>query len=156
MRSIASLVSLAIIALVAIAWALAPVLALAAAGDTTVSAAPIVGAIEPLISAALDAVIVVAIGWAAGLIHKWTGIQIEARHREALHSAAMTGVTRVLNALGERAENLTYEARSQVAAQAVGWVTESVPDAVRYLGATPDKIGAIVSAKLGQLIADAK
>lgn len=127
----------------------------AAAAEQAVTVGPIYGLVEPYIRALADVVITGLIGWGAVLIKSWTGIQIEARHREALHSALMTGVTKALARLGVRAEGLTVDLRSQVLAEAVEWAEAAVPDAIAHFGMTPDRVAALATAKLGQLIAAA-
>lgn len=125
------------------------------AADTTISAGPVYAFFEPYLLSAISAAIAGLIGWTATLVQRWTGIQIEARHREALHSAAMTGVTQALARLGTRVDSLQVDIRSDVIAAAVEWVEASVPDAIVALGATPEKVEAIATAKLGELIAAA-
>ncbi|SNS12423.1 hypothetical protein SAMN05421763_1011 [[Luteovulum] sphaeroides subsp. megalophilum] len=79
------------------------------------------------------------IGFATVRFQRWTGIQIEARHREALHSAIMTAA-RVAVARG-----LTRE----VASEFVGaHVRASVPDALKRLSPTAETLDALVRSKL--------
>ncbi|HCO90946.1 MAG TPA: hypothetical protein DIT40_08235 [Alphaproteobacteria bacterium] len=65
------------------------------------------------------------IAYATRRISAWTGIQIEARHREALHSAIMTGVRTAM-----KGGTLSTEAMTD---QAIAYARESVPDAIRAL-----------------------
>ncbi len=123
------------------------------AADTTLSAAPVYAFFEPYLRALADAAIAGLIGWIAVLVQRWTGIQIDARHREALHSSAMTGVTRAIAELGVRLDGITVDVRSQVIANAVRWMEASVPDALARHRVTPEKAAALATAKLGQLIA---
>lgn len=128
----------------------------AAAADTVVSAGPIYDLFQPYLQAVAEAVILALIGWIVALVQRWTGIQIEARHREALHSAAMTGVTHALVRLGVRLDHVTADVHSEIVAQAISWIEASVPDAIKALGVSPDTVSMLASAKLGQLIAGAQ
>lgn len=73
---------------------------------------------------------------------RW-GIEIEARHREALHSALMTGI----------AAALTRGAGTRAAiAEAIDYATRSVPDAITALDPAPETLQALAEAKLRQAI----
>lgn len=73
-------------------------------------------------------VVTAAIGWAATAARKKWGIEIEAKHREALHSAIMTGAQM---ALGRK---LTTVAAVDLI---LGYAQASVPDALKAL--RPDR-----------------
>ena len=73
---------------------------------------------------------------------RW-GIEIEARHREALHAALMTGVRHAL-------------ARGAAGAQGGGgsrgdYVRTSVPDALRALRSEPEQLVEMAEAKLEEI-----
>ena len=68
------------------------------------------------------------------------GIEIEARHREALHSALMTGVRRAL------ASGL--QEREAVAEATVNHVRTSVPDALAALNPAPRQLVDVAEATL--------
>ncbi|GLK85704.1 hypothetical protein [Ancylobacter defluvii] len=128
----------------------------ARAADAVLSAGVVFDAVQPYLQATVSAAVIAILTWGAAAFQRWTGIQVEAKHREALHSAAMTGVSWALDKVGARLDTLTVDTRLRVLAQAAQWVETSVPDAVRSLGVTPDKIETLVAAKLGALIAGAK
>ena len=71
------------------------------------------------------------------------GVQVEARHREALHSAITLGVRRSL------AGNLS---REQVLQEALRCARVSVPDAVRALVKDDGILRALAEAKLRKLL----
>ncbi|MDD9740897.1 hypothetical protein PVW47_14045 [Marinovum sp. SP66] len=81
---------------------------------------------EPQILEILGMIITVLIGLAAAQFRRWTGIEIEARHREALHSAIITGVKRAMRHGPDRAVQEWRDA-------AVTYAKASVPDAIRKL-----------------------
>lgn len=80
---------------------------------------------EDLILQGVGIVVTALIAWVATAIKKQTGIEIEAKHREALHSALMTGARLAL------AKQLTGAKAIEVIG---GWVIEAVPDALDHFG----------------------
>ena len=81
---------------------------------------------EDLILQIAAAIITSLIGYIALWVRRRFGIEIEARHREALHSAILSGVEAALRK-GPRA------ALEHVVDEAVEHAKSSVPDAIRYL-----------------------
>ncbi|WP_312531350.1 hypothetical protein, partial [Paracoccus sp. (in: a-proteobacteria)] len=82
------------------------------------------------------------IGWAANTVRKKWGIDIEAKYRDALHSAMMTGARLALQ------RGLTgQEAINQI----LQHVQISVPDAVIGLDARTEVLGNLAKAKLQEI-----
>ncbi|MFQ6777624.1 hypothetical protein V6Z69_20710 [Cereibacter sphaeroides] len=79
------------------------------------------------------------IGFATVRFQRWTGIQIEARHREALHSAIMTAA-RVAVARG-----LTREVATEFVSS---YARASVPEALKRLSPSAETLEALVRSKL--------
>jgi hypothetical protein len=102
----------------------------------------------------LGVVLTALVGIACKKFEQWTGIQIEAKHREALQSALENGARLALNRLA--VDSLPTLTPDQVAQQytpilqktAVDYVQQSVPDAVNFFGLTPERIGELVLTKL--------
>ena len=99
----------------------------------------VIAAIAPQILTAVGALLTVLIGWAADTARRKWGIQIEQAHREALHSAIMTGVKLALQ---------RGMSGPQAAELAVGYARASVPDAIAALGARDDVLANLARAKL--------
>ena len=132
---------------------LLPFLACAASGAWAAEAPEIhLGAawtlLQPTVEALAAALVSGLIAWGAATLRRLAHIDIEARHRDSLHSAAMTGVRMASSRLGASVSGLTVAVRSQIVADAADWVIESVPDALAYLGVTPDRIVPLVESKL--------
>ena len=89
-------------------------------------------ALAPYLLELLAAILTIIIGWLAALARARWGIEIEARHREALHSALMTGVRHAL------ARGL--QEREAVAEATVDYVRTSVPDALSALRPGPQQL----------------
>ena len=92
-----------------------------------------------IVGAALSAVIASAAGYAK---RKWS-LDIEARHREALHSALFSGVRAAL------ARGLNGQAAIEAA---VAYAARSVPDALAKLGPSSEVLSDLASSKLLEVI----
>lgn len=90
----------------------------------------------------LGATLTVLIGWAADTARRRWGIEIEARHREALHSALMTGARMAIQ------RGLTG---AKAAELAVGYAQSSVPGAIRALQPAPEVLSNLARAKVGEV-----
>ena len=99
----------------------------------------IIDAIMPQLLAILAALLTAAIGWAATRFAQKTGIDIEARHREALHSALITGPQLAIRGklTGSAATALTLDC-----------VAKSVPDAIAKLAPSQAVLADLAQAKL--------
>lgn len=122
------------------------------ASTTTVNLGGLWDGVLPLIRAAVEAVIGALLGWMAIKIKTRTGLDIEAQHRAALHSAAVTGIDLALSRAGDLARRTDIDVRSAILAEAAGWVARSVPDALTYLNVTPEKVRDLVESKLTDAI----
>ena len=91
----------------------------------------------------LSTVLTWALASAARAAKQRWGIEIEARHREALHSALMSGIRA---ALGRG-----LKGKDAVDA-AIGHAGRSVPDAIRRLGPSADVMKSLAEAKLREAI----
>ncbi|PZU89088.1 MAG: hypothetical protein DI527_16270 [Chelatococcus sp.] len=118
------------------------------ATSTKVDVAPIVDGFFSYVSAALSAVVALAIGFISARLYSWLGINIEARHREALHSAIMTGANAALARVADLIGGKAVDVKSTAVAEAVNYVLGAVPDAVKFFGLTEAKLSEMVAAKL--------
>ena len=129
------LLSYALIALMVV-----PLPAAAGAIDTFIAAAS--PGIIDLIGLALTGII----GWAAAAARRKWGIEIEARYREALHSALLTGAQLAMK------NELTGKAAIDLVLR---YIKQSVPDAIGSLKPSPDVLTDLAKAKIEQ-VAQAK
>lgn len=84
-------------------------------------------------------ILMLVLTWASFKARQLFGLNIEARHREALHSAVMSGVRAALEG------NLTGADAAQMA---VDYARSSVPDAIKYLGAQDGVLMRLAEAKM--------
>ena len=103
----------------------------------------ILEALTPLLIDLLALLLSIAIGWLSLQAHRYLGVEVEARHREVLHSAIMTGVRPSL------ADGLSPE---QILQEALRYARTSVPDAVRSLVKDDGILRALAEAKLRELL----
>lgn len=76
--------------------------------------------------------------------------EIEARHRAALHSAILSGVSGLVPKFGEKLE---VKVGSEELAKILRYIRDSVPDAISALNPTPDVVAKIATAKAAELSA---
>ncbi|AXQ93212.1 hypothetical protein LV780_04935 [Cereibacter azotoformans] len=98
--------------------------------------------LTPLAPGLLDlagVILTLIIGAAARQWAAWTGVQIEARHREALHSAIMTAARTAI------ARGLTREVATEFIA---AYVRASVPDALKRLSPSAETLDGLIRSKL--------
>ena len=103
----------------------------------------ILEALTPLLINLLALLLSVALAWLSLQAHRHLGVEVEARHSEALHSAIMTGVRRSL------AGDLS---REQIMQEALHYARASVPDAVRALVKDDGILRALAEAKLREVL----
>lgn len=122
-----------------IALMLLPLPAMAGALDTLVAAA------APHLLELIGLSITAIIGWAAAAVRRKWGIEIEARHRDAMHYALYTGAQLALERklTGKAAIDLILE-----------YVRRSVPDALGNLKPSAETLTDLAKAKLQTVAAE--
>ncbi|MDF3606146.1 hypothetical protein PE067_08395 [Paracoccus sp. DMF-8] len=105
----------------------------------------IITAITPGLVEILGVLLTGIIAWAASKAREKWGIDIEARHREALQSALMTGARLAL------ANELTGKAAINLI---LNYVRQSVPDAIGTLNPDPDVLIDLAKSKLEQAVTE--
>jgi hypothetical protein len=140
MNPLRFLMALLLVALPSAAWA--------QVFDTRLGAEGIYDIVAPYGFMLISAAVVGLLTWLTNMVKQWTGIQIEAKHREALHSAMMTGVAAALARGRVKASEVTVDVKSVIVKEAVEWAYKSVPDALNALGASPTALAELASAKI--------
>jgi lysylphosphatidylglycerol synthetase-like protein (DUF2156 family) len=130
-RVLASPAGILLFFVAAILW-LATLPAWAAADDLG-----IYGAVRPYIAELIGLVVAAIVAYLVQLIRRWTGIEIEARHREALQSALT---------------NAAMVAAERGAAAGAAYVERSVPDALKHFKLDQAGIQRLLEPKLAGLI----
>lgn len=110
----------------------------------------------------LGSLVTMFLGWALYKFNCWTGIQVEAKHREALHSAIMTGIGLAIARAGIELPKtidgatvpLPSSTQRKVVAEAMNYVNSSVPDAIKNfnLDKKPDILADMIVGKAGSIL----
>ncbi|QCP86261.1 hypothetical protein EYE35_11350 [Cereibacter sphaeroides] len=127
---------LAALARFAVSAAIVAAMALPAAAST---GSDFLTVLTPSLLDLAGVVLTALIGFATVRFQRWTGIQIEARHREALHSAIMTAARLAV------ARKLAPDAATEFVSS---YVRNSVPDALQQLAPPADTFDALIRSKL--------
>ena len=137
--------------LVGLAVALVPTLALAADGQTyAIDTGPLISAAMPFLEAALMAVVTAATAWLSRKAHQYFGVQIEAKHREAINEVILSRINQL--SVVASARSPTFYTRHTVVAAVANYVIEKVPDAVKYFGLDEQGIRAMVLGRISDQI----
>lgn len=108
----------------------------------TITAAIIAQIVLPIVATIVTAIL----GWAATAAKQRWGIEIEARQREALHSALMTGAQLALARLGPQAT------QAALTAEVVKYAQGSVPGAISGLRPAAGVLSDLALAKVTAII----
>nr|WP_321336603.1 hypothetical protein [Breoghania sp.] len=117
--------------------------------DTMVTFTSLSGSIVEYVGAVLGVAVTALIGWLANLLKNKLGLDIEAKHRDALHSALMTAVNYGLSKAGDKLSSASVDVKSAAIAEMLDYVMGAVPDAIAYFGLTPEWLETMLEAKLG-------
>lgn len=103
------------------------------------------GWLRPYVMELLSVIIGACVVWATKKFHDLTGMNIEAKHREALQSALRNGANLVLDKIPD---HVAIDVRSTAVAKGIDYVLGSVPDAVKYFELSPEKIAELLKPKI--------
>lgn len=108
--------------------------------------------VSPLLQTVLGGVglvITALVGWLVTIIKQRTGIEIEAKHREALQTALTNAAGYAFNKANGALSDKTINVGSPYVKEAVEYVFKSVPDAINYFGLSSSDLVEKLIAKLG-------
>jgi hypothetical protein len=101
---------------------------------------------------AFAAVVIPALAtWAAAELRRRTGIAIELAHMQTFQQALTNGAGLLITKAHQMSSNVTIDARHPAIRDAILYVNNSAPDAIKYFGVTPEAIAEKLVAKLGLL-----
>jgi hypothetical protein len=101
-----------------------------------------------VLSGVASAFLAVSFGW---LRRKW-GIDIEANHREALHSAIVTGINLGVAKTGQLGSVPKMQVGNPLTRIALEYALRAVPDAIKAFNLTPEKVEQMILAKIPQVM----
>lgn len=127
----------------------------ALAAETTISLSTFLDPIKPLLIEIVTVVVGAIVGVIAAKVNKLTGLNIEAKHREVLHSALMNGALKGVSYVSKLSADTKIDVRSAILAEGLQYVAQAAPEAIRYFGLTPDRLREMLEAKLPAATANA-
>lgn len=119
------------------------VFAIPALAQETVS--EVINTVTPELLKILSVVLMFMLGWVLQWVRAKTGIDVQARHRESMHSALMTAARLAA------ARQLTGDAAM---ALILDYVRKSVPDALASLQPSPAVLKDLAESKLQQVVTE--
>lgn len=105
--------------------------------------------VQPILVELLLTTILLATGWLMRRLPERMRLDIEARHREALHRALDTGVGLVIDTLQKHP---AVAVPDRAVAEIAGYVHRSVPDALRRLAPSQAQLEKMARAKLQERV----
>ena len=112
--------------------------------------------LQPVIVETLATLVLAAIAWLMRKLPEQMRMQIEEKHRLALHSALETGVGYAFDALEAALRtNPTVAAGDAAIGTVLDYVQRSVPDAIKRLGPSQSMLQAMARAKINEALARA-
>lgn len=118
-----------------------------------VAAEGIYNVLQPYLLALVSVVATAIVGWLAELLRRKFNLDIDAAHRDALQTALTNGAGLLIGKAGDALASRKLDLKSAALAEAVNYVLQSVPDAIRHFGITPEAIAEKLQAKLPQVSA---
>ncbi|WP_101342259.1 hypothetical protein [Cereibacter azotoformans] len=119
----------------------AVIIAMMAPPAAAATGSDLLTALTPSLLDLAGVVLTALIGFATVRFQRWIGIQIEARHREALHSAIMTAARLAM------ARNMAPDAAAAFVSR---YVRNSVPDALKQLAPPAVTLDALIQSGLAE------
>ncbi len=123
--------------------------------QTEVAAEGIHNVLQPYLLAVVSVIATAIVGWLAELMRRKFNLDIDASHREALQTALTNGAGLLIGKAGTAIAGKKLDLKSAALAEAVNYVLQAVPDAIRYFGITPEAVAEKLQAKLPQIPANA-
>lgn len=123
-----------------------------AGDDTKVPILPIYKEIvEPLLLAVIYAGVPAILGYAAYLLKKRFGIELDATMNAKIQAAAMNAAGAVVAKFEGPLGNVSIDVRSKLVKDGVDLLLSKVPDAIDHFGLTPEELAKIIQGKIGIL-----
>lgn len=126
-------------------------LSVGAQAQTSVPVDGIYALLQPYVLAVVSVLATAIVGWLAELLRRKFNLDIEAAHRDALQTALTNGAGLIAGKIGGALAGRTIDLKSVLLAEAVNYVLQAVPDAVRHFGVTPELLAEKILAKLPQM-----
>ncbi len=130
-------------------------IALAASAEAQTAAPGWFDIVRPYLLEIAGVFVAAVVGWLATWIKAKLGIDIEARHREALQAALTNAAGLAIARAGDAAAAIKLPAQADQIEDALDYVKKAAPDAMKHFGIGPADIREKLRAKIGVLAAGA-
>jgi hypothetical protein len=126
------------------------VLTAAPAYAVTVDLSPILASAIQFLEPILLIVLTWGVGKLAPVLTGYFGAQTDEKLRAVLETSLRNGIAYGVHLAAEKATpiNATVEIKNEVVATAAAYVTSNVPSILKHFNVTPDKVSALVAARL--------
>jgi hypothetical protein len=122
----------------------------------TWSAGDLYFALQPYILAAFGALMTAFLAWVSLLLKKWFGLTEDKATNDVIQQAALNAAGRILASQDDRFAAMKVSINSPLIAQEIPIVEAAIKATMDKAGVTPDKLAALIQAKIGQLQAQAQ
>jgi hypothetical protein len=122
---------------------------------SAISAAPIIEALRPTISALVTAIVGVAVTFGVALLKRWTGVTLQSAYVDSLRQAAQTEAGILVAEAADNLSSRSIAVTSPAIAAASARIAAAMPEAVRAAGKTKEDLGRLVAGEIGKLQAHA-
>jgi hypothetical protein len=119
--------------------------------QTEVGVEGIYNVLQPYLLAIVSVAATAIVGWLAELLRRKFNLDIDAAHREALQTALTNGAGLLIGKAGSAVAGKKLDLKSGPIAEAVNYVLQAVPDAIRHFVITPEAVAEKLQAKLPQV-----
>lgn len=119
--------------------------------QTEVPVESIYNVMQPYLVAVVSVLAAAIVGWLAELLRRKFNLDIDAAHRDALQTALTNGAGLLIGKAGGALAGKKLDLKRAVLAEAVNYVLQAVPDAIRHFGITPEAVADKLQAKLPQV-----
>jgi hypothetical protein len=116
---------------------------------------PIVETLRPIISAAVTAIVGVAVTLGVALLKNWTGVTLQSAYVESLRQAAQTEAGILVAEATDNLSTGSITVTSPGVQAAAARIAAAMPEAVRVVGKTSDDLSRLVAGEIGKLQARA-
>lgn len=112
--------------------------------------------IQPFLLSAFGVIFSTLLGWLCLILQRKFNLSVSDSAKAELQQSAMNAAGRILASQDDNFAKMKIDVHSQVIADELPKVLTNAAGAIQTLGLTPDRVGALIQGKVGQLQAAAQ
>lgn len=116
-----------------------------------VSGQSIFGLFRPYLVDILAVIVTACVAWAAITFQRLTGIEVEAKHREALQTSLKNAAALLVDSVDKKVDDINFRTSDPKVAEAIRYVTNGAPDALKYFGLSSAEVAEKLKAWVPQV-----